>query len=270
MAPPSAPGVHLEDLPPEILFRILSFTEPVDNPTASTYPLNALAATNKHLETVVEEYARLLLKKDANFIPPKKRKIFTCRRKWLGGLCQFCRTNSTRGAILYPLVTCCVSCDRRQYPKLTMSGASSQYGLSKLDLFTPNVLHPDLPALTHGNITIMGGDATMILESDVVLRQAHVLQLLRKKEPGLKGRIARHNRIATHLCIAWDSYEGCWSSWDPDDASLSNKALKSFRTPASRFEYAKLILQQEWAGMGMSELANSEDVDEYIKDNVLL
>jgi hypothetical protein len=160
-----------------------------------------------------------------------------------------------------------------------MSGASSKYGLSKLDLFTPNVLHPDLPALAHGHTTVMGGDATMILESDIITRHAHILQLLRKKEPGVeslgRSRSTRHGRIMTHLCIVWGSYEGRWSSWDPNYASLSNvlKALKSFRTPASRIEYAKLSLQQEWADMGMSEHANSKRVHEYIEEwrnNVLL
>ena len=41
-----------------------------------------------------------------------------------------------------------------------MTDAIKQYNLSKLDIFTPNRLHPTLPPLAHGEYSVMGGVAT--------------------------------------------------------------------------------------------------------------
>lgn len=41
-----------------------------------------------------------------------------------------------------------------------MTVAIKQYNLSKLDIFTPNRLHPALPPLAHGEYSVMGGIAT--------------------------------------------------------------------------------------------------------------
>lgn len=41
-----------------------------------------------------------------------------------------------------------------------MTNAIKQYNLSKLDIFTPNCLHPTLPPLAHGEYSVMGGVAT--------------------------------------------------------------------------------------------------------------
>jgi hypothetical protein len=121
---------HLTTLPPEILFHILAYTEPVCNPTLETYALYALAATNKQLNAIVEEYARNLLKRHVDIVPPKKARIFTCRKKWLAQLCQFCRKNSVRKACFYPTVTCCSDCDRKVFDKI-VSLKSIQKGSKK-------------------------------------------------------------------------------------------------------------------------------------------
>jgi hypothetical protein len=116
--PQIANMAHLETLPPEILFNILSYTEPNLNPTLRTYPLNTLAATNKHLNTIVEEYARNLLKRHANIVLPRNTRIYTCRRKWLSEICYFCKKKTQRKACLYKPITCCLACDKREYDKM--------------------------------------------------------------------------------------------------------------------------------------------------------
>ncbi|KAI1561025.1 hypothetical protein A1F97_09550 [Pyrenophora tritici-repentis] len=60
----------LNDLPAEIIYAILPYTEPDLNPALSIYPLNALAATSRRLRDIVEEHARRQLKKHRNIIPP--------------------------------------------------------------------------------------------------------------------------------------------------------------------------------------------------------
>lgn len=109
---------RLIDLPLEILLEILFYNALAQNRLpAAVHPLNALALTNKHLCTVVEEYCRNRLKKYANFTPPRSR-AFSCRRKWLAETCQFCKRKSTRRAILYGGLTCCRMCDKQYFPKM--------------------------------------------------------------------------------------------------------------------------------------------------------
>lgn len=113
-------NMTLDTLPPEILFTILSFATP-DGVTAEhtpIHPWNSLAATNKHLNSIVEEYARGLLKQHADFTPPKSSKTFTCRKKWAEGICQMCKKSSRRRATLNRIFTCCRGCDRKHFPKM--------------------------------------------------------------------------------------------------------------------------------------------------------
>jgi hypothetical protein len=109
----------LDSLPLEILIEILDYNTLAQNrcPTP-LHPLNAVASTNKQLYAVVEEYSRGMLKQHANYTPPKFSKIFSCRKKWLGETCQFCKRKSTRRAILYPGLTCCRLCDKQYFPKI--------------------------------------------------------------------------------------------------------------------------------------------------------
>ena len=147
---------RLDTLPPEILFNILSYTEPICNLNLTSYPLNALAATNKQLNAVVEEYARNLLKRHADIVPPRNARVFTCRRKWLAEICYFCKKLSKRKACFYKTLVCCFKCDKAEFPKMvhfqfpsptcpedgnanntssqTMTQAIQETHLSKLDL----------------------------------------------------------------------------------------------------------------------------------------
>lgn len=109
---------RIVDLPLEILLEILTYNAIAQNRLpVPLHPLNALALTNKHLHTVVEEYCRNRLKKYANFTPPKS-KTFSCRKKWLAETCQFCKRKSQRRAILYASLTCCRMCDKQYFPKM--------------------------------------------------------------------------------------------------------------------------------------------------------
>jgi hypothetical protein len=109
----------LDALPPEILLEILSYTGLAQHRCPlPIHPLNALAGSNKHLNAIVEEYTRNLLKRHANFVPPRTSRTFSCRRKWLAETCQFCRRKSQRRAILYPTLTCCRLCDKQYFPKM--------------------------------------------------------------------------------------------------------------------------------------------------------
>ncbi|EDU40004.1 hypothetical protein A1F94_000218 [Pyrenophora tritici-repentis] len=185
----------LNDLPAEIIYAILPYTEPDLNPALSIYPLNALAATSRRLRDIVEEHARRQLKKHRNIIPPvKSRKA--CRRRWLGELCAFCKKNSKRRACFHPALICCTDCDREQFEKMTMTEALRTTGLSKQDLFTPSELHPNLPPLRTGLYPIYGGTATMLSTPDVLARKAYIKSLPRRRNkrpatgvpPGLEKR----------------------------------------------------------------------------------
>lgn len=41
-----------------------------------------------------------------------------------------------------------------------MTQSIQQHHLSKLDIFTPNIMYPALPRLVHGEYPVMGGVAT--------------------------------------------------------------------------------------------------------------
>jgi hypothetical protein len=112
----------LDALPPEILLEILDYAATSHNrcPT-SQHPLNALAATDRHLNAVVEEHARGLLKRHVNYTAPKNSKTFCCRKKWLGETCQFCKRASKRRAILYAALTSCRLCDKQKFEKMVSS-----------------------------------------------------------------------------------------------------------------------------------------------------
>lgn len=103
----------LETLPPEILFHILSFTNPFKGNGSN--PLGAVAKTSQHLNSIAEEYARSLLQQHASLSPkaPYIKKWVT----WASKTCQYCKRNSTRRAILDAETTCCAKCDKK-FPKM--------------------------------------------------------------------------------------------------------------------------------------------------------
>jgi hypothetical protein len=270
---------RLDTLPPEILFNILSFLEPTLNPTLESYPLNALAETNKQLNATVEEYARSLLKQHANIVPPKNARTFTCRKKWLHDICQFCKKNSQRKACFYPRLTCCKDCDRKQFPKMvylsparpetktdcghhtdnhtqTMTEATQTTHLSKLDLFTPSPLHPYLPPLASGSYAVNGGTATMLSSSDVLARRYHIYALLGDKvkdEKYMRVRPATHKRIIQHMGVEYGSGASRWFRTREVGQGEMKGGPKSMQSWEARREYAARGLEREWAAMGVSK-----------------
>ncbi|KAF2032553.1 hypothetical protein EK21DRAFT_35642, partial [Setomelanomma holmii] len=250
----------LDELPPEILFEVLHYiTITYNRCPAPPHPLNAIASTSKQLHAITEEHSRGLLKQYTHFTPPKNSKTFSCRKKWLAETCQFCRRKSQRRAILYPGITCCRLCDKQKYPKMTMTQATKDHSLSKLDLFTPNVLHPKLSPLTTGLTTVMGSACTMILERDVLARKAHVLALLgpdaEAAEAAMRRRPAAHDRILAHMeqyyCCGNGSRSSGWRRGPRLSEQALEKASKSMRTEEGRRDYVRKALEREWATMGL-------------------
>ncbi|KAF2447906.1 hypothetical protein P171DRAFT_383141 [Karstenula rhodostoma CBS 690.94] len=175
---------QLDNLPLELLFNVLSYCDAFNARSLPKHPLFAVAATCHRLRDNVEEYTRGLLKKHAKKSPPKSAKraaAFVCRKEWMKYAltrCPFCFKKTVSKAILDAKMPCCRSCDRTEFPKMTMTAALRDHRLSKLDLFTPNILHPTLPPLSTGQYSVMGSEATMIATSDVLARKAHIASLL--------------------------------------------------------------------------------------------
>ncbi|KAH8727589.1 hypothetical protein GQ44DRAFT_748327 [Phaeosphaeriaceae sp. PMI808] len=249
----------IDNLPPEIILEIISFSLAAHNRCPSSlHPLNAIATTNKYLNAIVEEYTRGLLKQQLNFTPPKSSKTFSCRRKWLAETCQFCKRKSQRRSIMYADVTCCRLCDKQYFPKITMTQATKEYDLSKLDLFTPNELHPTLPPLTSGLYTVMGSAATMILQRDVVARKAYIQRSLGAKGADtvyMHRRPAAHDRIIAHMGLYFSCGNGSrgsgWRKAPVLSEAAMEKVAKSMRTEEGRREYVRKGLEREWEAMGM-------------------
>ncbi|KAJ6208870.1 hypothetical protein PSV09DRAFT_2390701 [Bipolaris maydis] len=240
---------RLDTLPPELLFHILSYTDPPYCLSLTTYPLNALAATNRHLHAIVEEYARNLLQRHAGGVEvPKNARVSSCRRKWLGELCWFCKRKSRRKACFGRGMTCCLGCDRKEFAKMTMTQATQQTHLSKFDLFTPSPLHPNLPPLATGSYPVMGDVATMISTPDVMARSAYIRSLLGEKaqdEAFMRRRAAAHTRIMKHMNMDYHQGKG-WLAY----REMTKKGPKSMQTKESRRKYIEEGLKKEWEALG--------------------
>ncbi|EMD91478.1 hypothetical protein COCC4DRAFT_188463 [Bipolaris maydis ATCC 48331] len=241
---------RLDTLPPELLFHILSYTDPPYCLSLTTYPLNALAATNRHLHAIVEEYARNLLQRHAGGVEvPKNARVSSCRRKWLGELCWFCKRKSRRKACFGRGMTCCLGCDRKEFAKMTMTQATQQTHLSKFDLFTPSPLHPNLPPLATGSYPVMGDVATMISTPDVMARSAYIRSLLGEKaqdEAFMRRRAAAHTRIMKHMNMDYHQGKG-WLAY----REMTKKGPKSMQTKESRRKYIEEGLKKEWEALGV-------------------
>jgi hypothetical protein len=134
-----------------------------------------------------------------------------------------------------------------------MTTAITKHNLSKLDLFTPNALHPNLPRLNYGYYMCMGGQTMMISEPDVLARKEMIHGMLAKGhwEPGtLRRRIAAHDRIAEAMGIAFLS--GRWVRAERPllDTELSRSTKKYLRTEEDRKKYVKENLEIQWVMMG--------------------
>jgi hypothetical protein len=147
-----------------------------------------------------------------------------------------------------------------------MTQASKDYYLSKLDLFTPNALHPSLPPLTTGLYTIMGNPCTMILESDVLARKAHIASLLgAAAETHMQRRPAAHDRIIAHMGLYFlcgKGRQGLWVKAPPLSAAAMEKAAKSMKTVEGRREYVRKALEKEWQALGVGTGGSREDAVE--------
>ncbi|KAF2706602.1 hypothetical protein K504DRAFT_458997 [Pleomassaria siparia CBS 279.74] len=240
----------LDTLPTEILFNILSYASPFDPTLVPRHPLYTLAATNRHLRNVVEEYTRVLLKQYANYTIPKKSKIFASRKKWLkyiDGTCRLCEKKTVRKAILDPTMACCDKCDRAHFPKMSMTAAIKTHGLTKLDLFTPNALHPTLPPLSIGEYVCSGTDTTMISEPDLLARKALIHGMLRDSTPkALNRREKSHVLLLKHMNPTIPAGSSRWVRYR-GDVNMSGSAWKTMRTPESRAEFVRKALQKERA-----------------------
>ena len=134
-----------------------------------------------------------------------------------------------------------------------MTAAINTYQLSKLDLFTPNRLHSDLPRLAIGPYAAHGNHAAMILEADVVARHDHIFGLLGDKvrDPGyMRKRIKTHDRLARHLGVYFHITDCQWKTVG-SPADYFSGGPKSLNTEQSREAYAKNVLESEWEAMGI-------------------
>jgi hypothetical protein len=150
-----------------------------------------------------------------------------------------------------------------------MTEAISTHRLSKLDLFTPNRLHPTLPSLTLGMYMCMGNNTLMLSTPDVLARKAHVHGLLGDKvddEGYLRRRVAAHDRLIMHMDIVYRLIQGRvrWiKAYKYDvgsaDWEVKRKVKKSLSTKEAREEYVMKELPKQWEAMGLRD-GRSEDM----------
>jgi hypothetical protein len=132
-----------------------------------------------------------------------------------------------------------------------MSAAITQHGLTKLDLFTPNALHPNLPSLTVGEYICSGIDTTMISEPDVLARKELIHGMLSDStKKALTKRSNKHIVLLQHMDPTIPAGSGRWSRTRQGHV-IKNCMLESMRTPESRGEFVKDKLREEWAAMGI-------------------
>lgn len=288
----------LDTLPLEILFSILDvILNPHDPSSSSSHPLNSLAAANKHFDSAVHEYTRVLLKQHTNFAPKKKSKSFTSRRKWLAETCQLCYKTSKRRSTLWSNLTCCLACDKMHFPKVvrcefltwqtstdsfqTMTNSIKRYNLSKLDLFTPNRLHPALSPLAHGEYPVMGGVATsthdqrkfagysannsVIYEPDLLARRDylhHHLGILHDPDNiCARKRVRRHDQLIIHMEVAYSTSRKVWYRSPQIQSEVRKSVKKSMQTEESRETFVQNTLASERASMYSQDMSEETAIE---------
>ena len=151
-----------------------------------------------------------------------------------------------------------------------MTNAIKQYELSKLDIFTPNRLHPTLPPLAHGEYSVMGGvatseydqrrihrrtaDMTVIYEPDLVNRRDNIHERLSasdRNDAQLRKRVRRHDTLIMHMEVG---YSAACKRWYHNPRQVSKggeeKSVRaSMETKDSRDEFVRKGLEQEKAAM---------------------
>lgn len=141
-----------------------------------------------------------------------------------------------------------------------MTDAIKKYNLSKLDLFTPNILHLDLPGLPFGAQASMGGMITLISEPAVIARRDYVHSLFGDKANDAKFmrlRPAAHDRITQHLGFAFRPTTGGWVR--KRICEQAEKSAKSMQTEQARLVYAGKALEKERAFYINDKSGSSED-----------
>lgn len=148
-----------------------------------------------------------------------------------------------------------------------MTEATSKHYLSKLDLLTPSILHPDLGPLATSTYVCMGSDTRMFSTPDVLARKSHIQSLLGTEASNtvyLKRRIAAHDRIIRHKDITV-----CKGKWVRagfyDSIAEEDLKAKSMRTSETREKYVKDRLEKEWTAMGMTMKYEELNFDAIIK-----
>jgi hypothetical protein len=247
------PSFHT--LPHELVSEVLSYLEAeksqnVENVNIKTniHPFFAVAATSKSLNQHVEAHCRHYLTKVGCSPRVIKRtaKSSQFRKKWVHWVnyhCRFCGKKTERPSIMDKNIVCCMKCDKIQWPKITMTEALNTTMLTKLDLFTPNILHPDLPPLRASTYKCMGAPTTVILTEDVKAREAYVAKYTRIA--GNKAAIGRRRRRLLQAMELMDEQlvGGKWVKRTHgiinlfDDLDISPEAIQG---------YVKDILEPDW------------------------
>jgi len=148
-----------------------------------------------------------------------------------------------------------------------MTEAISTHALSKLDLFTPNKLHPALPPLTLGTYMCMGNDTLMLSTPSVLARKAHIHGLLGDKAKDaayLRRRVAAHDRLILHMDIMHRVSQGKarwvkayrWTGRNVNGEATKRKP-KSLGSSEDREAYVRKGLKKQWHDMGLGELGGS-------------
>jgi len=138
-----------------------------------------------------------------------------------------------------------------------MTQASQQTHLSKLDLFTPSPLHPELPPLTTGSQFTVSGPATMLSTPEVLERSAYIESLLCAKADDaaiVRVRPATHERIIKHMGIRYE--EGAGWLYSGYQAEMWPNGPKSIKTEETRTAYVTKGLRKEREALGLEPVEN--------------
>lgn len=160
-----------------------------------------------------------------------------------------------------------------------MTNAIQQHHLSKLDIFTPNRLHPTVPPLAHGEYPVMGGVATsaylqshhwynitdslVLYEPDLISRRSQIhsqLDHTNRIDTQLRKRVRRHDTLMLHMGIAYDTAHKRWyKRWREEGSTKLARA--SMETRESRDEYVKRGLAYERTVMGMKGCSEESAIE---------
>lgn len=143
-------------------------------------------------------------------------------------------------ALMYNTIRCCRKCDKKEWPdKITMTAALNNYNLTKLDLFTPNVLYPEnpFPVLRFGIYDCMGVYTTMFMKDEVEERAG----LIHGKDSVEDQKARRRRRTRIECSMRMAVVGGRWVQIQSYDAQFRDKT-----------DELHTLIQQERAGLPKS------------------